>query len=320
MKAIGGYFGLELPKPGAFPHMDGLLVNSARNALEAILRGLPAGTEVLLPRFTCEVVFEPFVRTGIGFSLYDVDDNLELTELPYLKGNQYLLYTNYFGIKTQYVNRLSAIYNTRLIIDNAQAFFDVPENGSHAVYSPRKFVGVADGGIAMSSSPLKLDLGPDTSYGRFSHLLKRLDMGAEAGYADFSANDASLVGLPTRRMPELTKAILESIDWNSVKDIRRENFSMLHNALGRYNQLEIPSSETYVCPMVYPYRTDNAMLRQHLISNKVFVATYWPNVLRDNPEQSTAHKLSASILPLPIDQRYGEEEMDYIVELIVNNL
>ena len=78
-----------------------------------------AGTEVLLPRFTCEVVFEPFVRTGIGFSLYDVDDNLELTELPYLKGNQYLLYTNYFGIKTQYVNRLSAIYNTRLIIDNA---------------------------------------------------------------------------------------------------------------------------------------------------------------------------------------------------------
>lgn len=320
MKTIGGYFGLELPKPGAFPHSNGLLVNSARNALEAILRGLPPGTEVLLPRFTCEVVFEPFVRTGIGFSLYDVDDNLELSELPDLKESQYLLYTNYFGIKSQYVKELSAIYNTKLIIDNAQAFFDVPENGSYAVYSPRKFVGVADGGIATSSFPLEFDLESDTSYGRFSHLLKRLDIGAEAGYADFSANDASLVGLPTRRMPKLTKAILESIDWNSVKSKRRENFAMLHNALGRYNQLEIPPSETYVCPMVYPYWTDDATLRQRLISNKVFVATYWPNVLRDNPKQTPAHKLSASILPLPIDQRYGEEEMNHIIKLIKNNL
>lgn len=319
MKAIGGYFGLELSTGGMFPHCEGLLVNSARNALEAILRGLPTGSEVLLPRFTCEVVLEPFIRTGTGYRLYDVDDNLELPVLPDLKANQYLLYTNYFGIKSRYVNSLSAIYRSKLIVDNAQALFDEPGTGCHTVYSPRKFAGVADGGIAISGNLPKFDLEYDMSYGRCSHLLKRLDKGAEAGYTDFCSNDASLVGLPLRRMSRLTESILRSTDWEMVKEKRRKNFETLHNALGATNRLSIPDKDDYDCPMVYPYRSDNEALRNRLISRKVFVATYWPNVLRDNSSDSIAHKLSSSILPLPIDQRYGGEEMDYIIELIAQN-
>lgn len=71
-------------------------------------------------------------------------------------------------------------------------------------------------------------------------------------------------------------------------------------------------------PMVYPYYTTDKSLRNHLITNKVFVATYWPNVLEWCSPEDTEYVLCNHILPLPIDQRYDEKDMDRIIELMKN--
>lgn len=68
--------------------------------------------------------------------------------------------------------------------------------------------------------------------------------------------------------------------------------------------------------MVYPYLTDVADLRNKLIENKVFVATYWPNVFDWCKESDIEYKLAKYIFPLPCDQRYGEEDMERIINLI----
>lgn len=320
MKPIGGYFGLELSCRGGFPHSsDGPLVNSGRNALEMILRELPADAEVLVPKFTCEVVLEPFARTGVRYRLYDVDPDLQLPQAPVSGEKQYILYTNYFGIKDGYVDELSERYGRNLIVDNSQALFHAPVDGCNAIYSHRKFVGVPDGGqvigpVCRATAPTETD----SSNERCSHLLKRIDLGASEGYRDFSINDGSITGLPPRKMSPLTERILRSIDWDNVKKRRRDNFRQLHSALGAVNTLRIPEMDTFECPMVYPFRTTDLALRQRLIHNKIFVATYWPNVLRDNPHGSSACDLAQHIIPLPIDQRYGKEEMDRIISVIDN--
>lgn len=316
MTGIGGYFGLELSRHSGFPHENGLLVNSARNALEAILCSLKDNAEILVPYYTCEVILTPFKRTGVTVKFYHIEDNLELPSLPVLRDNQYLLYTNYFGIKNQYSKKLSSIYRDRLILDNAQAFFDTPDDNCSVIYSPRKFVGVADGGIAVCNSLSKFELQQDTSYGTCSHLLKRCDMGAEAGYKDFISNDASLDSRPLRKMSNLTWAMLNNMDWDEIKKRRSDNFYRLHEALGKSNILQIPFPETIQSPMVYPYRTDDMSLRRRLIDNKIFVATYWPNVLRDNSPESIEYQLTESIIPLPIDQRYGPDEMETIISVV----
>ena len=74
--------------------------------------------------------------------------------------------------------------------------------------------------------------------------------------------------------------------------------------------------DSFVCPMVYPFMTDDESLRDQLIKNKVFVARYWPNVLEWCQEKDLEYKLANRIIPLPIDQRYGEMEMNYIVEIL----
>ena len=69
-------------------------------------------------------------------------------------------------------------------------------------------------------------------------------------------------------------------------------------------------------PMVFPYLTDDVSLKQRLIDNKVFVATYWPNVLEWCGEVNIEHFVAKNICFLPIDQRYGEENMKAILDTI----
>lgn len=316
-KEIGGYFELELSRQNSFPHSDGVCLNSGRNALEYILRSIPVISKIWLPYYTCKVLLEPLGKLGIPYSFYSINEHLELKDLIDLKPNEYLLVTNYFGIKDSYIQSLSRIYGKQLIVDNAQAFYCEPVAGIKTVYSPRKFVGVPDGGIAYVVNGCDAtQFEYDCSYERCSHLLKRYDLGASRGYADFCTNSHNLVNQPIRRMSHLTEALLSNVNFTSIRQQRIENFTRLHQILDRTNLLSIPSVERFACPMVYPYFIEDSSLKQRLIANKVFVATYWPNVLEWCKTRDLEYQLANNILALPIDQRYKEEEMNKILAIL----
>ena len=42
----------------------------------------------------------------------------------------------------------------------------------------------------------------------------------------------------------------------------------------------------------------------------------WPNVPEQQPADSEACRLAEQILPLPCDQRYGAEEMAFIIKAV----
>lgn len=315
MKGIGGYFELELENRGSFIHDDGLLVNTGRNALELILRHLPVRSRIFMPKYTCDVVLEPFLKLNLSYTFYSINSYLELSENLQLSKNDYLLYTNYFGIKDSYVRELANRYPGKLIVDNAQALYMEPTEMSF--YSPRKFVGLPDGGIAYFPDNISLELYDyDYSYDRCSHLLKRLDLGAEAGYSDFKLNASSLRNQPIKQMSRLTKALLHSIDFEGIRQSRINNFKVFQEALGNKNLLKIDDISELACPMVYPFMTDDVTLRQRLIDNKIFVATYWQNMSKWCDPESTEFKLSKTIIPLPLDQRYGRKDIETILKLI----
>ena len=318
LQEIGGYFGLELPARKVFPHDDGYLVNSGRNALELILLHIPDITKLWVPYYTCEVVLEPLKKYGIPYEFYSIDNHLEIADDLELHSGEYLLLTNYFGIKDRYITEMADKYGSRLVVDNAQAYFSRSIPGIKTFYSPRKFVGVPDGGIAFTDVQIDMrQYSVDLSWDRCSHLLKRLDMNAGAGYADFKANSRALVGQPIRQMSNLTRALLSSIDFERIIRIRQDNFSFLHEKLGKANRLSIGEiGKNFVCPMVYPYYTSGEGLRKRLIDNKVFVATYWPNVLEWCRNGELEADLCKHIIPIPIDQRYGREDMERIIGLI----
>lgn len=310
---IGGYFELELPAPGRFPQDSAIRLNSGRACFEYVLRATrPA--KVLLPKYTCAVLLEPIERLGVPYELYAITPNLELADPPELGPGDYLVYTNYFGLKDDYCRSLASRYGGRLILDCCQALFFPPPEGVPTFYSPRKFVGVADGGLLAAEAMPGLELERDVSAPRFSHLVDRIDRGAEAAYAQFQANDASLSGAAMKRMSRSTERILGSIDHERVRRKRLENYALLDRALAGANGFDAKLGSA-ACPMVYPFLAPDPELRRRLIEHRIFVATYWPNVLEWSAPGEWEHELAARLLPLPIDQRYGESEMQRIVDL-----
>lgn len=314
MEGIGGYFELELQR-GRHYHEEALRLNTARNSFEYVLRARRY-SKVYIPYYTCGVMLEPLKRLGIDYDFYTINENLEPEREIWLEQGEAFLYTNYFGLKQRCVERLAEVYGKRLIVDNAQAFYAPRVGGIDAFYSPRKYFGVPDGGYLYTDCRLDGELSRDKSWDRMEHLVRRLDEGAEAGYASFQESETSLDNSPVKLMSRLTERILAGVDYEWSRQRRRENFLYLHGHLGEHNKLKLELQEGEV-PMVYPLWVDaGEKLRQELIRNKIFVATYWSNVLEWCPEGMLESDLARSVLALPVDQRYMNEEIKKIIHLI----
>lgn len=317
MKPIGGYFELELSNEPNYMHASCVHLNSGRHALEYILRTLDRlPSAIWLPYYTCEVVLQPINRLGIPTKYYNIDERFELVELPKVAEDELIIVNNYFGLKDKYVLELASYYKGKIIIDSAQAFYFPNHLAVKIFYSPRKFFGLPDGGLAWCHGEKELDLETDKSYNRCESLMMRLDGDVSSGYVEFRKIAAEISKSPLLRMSQLTQRMLSSINFESIRMSRKGNYAILREALQNQNQLSTPEIFEMECPMVYPFLTDDSTLRTRLIDNKIFVAQYWPNVLRDCPENSIEYKLAKYLIPLPIDQRYGIEEMQFIISII----
>lgn len=313
VKPIGGYFSLELPKSEEY-HSGAIRLNSGKNCLEYILRARKYH-KVYIPYYTCGIVVSPFEKLGITYEFYHIDSQFEIAEDILLRKGEALLYTNYFGLKQRYIEDLVEKYERNLIVDNTQAFYADHILEIDTFYTCRKFFGVPDGAYLYCDIELEEEIEQDHSFERMAHLLKRIDLSAEEGFADFKRTDHDLGQQPMRMMSNLTRRIMQSIDYDAAAKQRRANFLFLHEGLGKSNNIHLPLDYDTV-PMVYPFWTSDKDLRKTLIDNKIFVARYWPNVLEWTKPNDVDYKLANRLLPLPIDQRYGEEEMNRILKVI----
>ena len=319
-KAIGGHFEMaDREDKHDFPIKDGVMLNTGRNALEYILRHLPDVRFVYLPFYTCEAVLEPLKRQQhIGYDFYHINDRFEIREEIKLQDGEYLIANNYFGIKDDYICKLYQKYGNRLIVDNAQALFAPALPNMKAYYSTRKFVGVADGGVAVGVDGKESFIyEEDNSSLHDAHLLIRKEKGAEAGFSKYQEDEHLLDNQPIKKMCSNTRDILCHIDYERINTKRKDNFIYLHQELGVSNHLHIPPIDSFTCAMIYPYLiADGARLRGKLIEEKVFAAKYWPNVLEWCKPQDLEYRLTNHLVCLPIDQRYGQEHMKYMIDII----
>ena len=153
-----------------------------------------------------------------------------------------------------------------LIVDNAQAFY-MPKYGIASFNSIRKFFGTPDGALLYCDKKNEQNLKQGFSYERFSYMLKRIDVNADFGYSDFCNSENLLAGKDIKSMSKLTKYLFNSIDIESAKKKRLENFKYLNSKLYSSNELNINIGKDDI-PMFYPYFSKNENLRTKLIKNK----------------------------------------------------
>ncbi|WP_421765727.1 hypothetical protein [Ekhidna sp.] len=307
---IGGYFELELKKREAL-YGNLTKLNSGRHAFEYILQSLGV-KKILLPAYSCPVLLQPLNRLKIPFDFYSIDRNFKplLNRKP--EPNEYLLYSNFFGICGRVCSDLSTTYKGHLILDFAQAFYNEPLIDTPVFYSPRKFFGLPDGGLT-NVIDSKIELDNSYSHNRISHLISRIDCGAESGYQNFKSNEESIDNSIMLKMSKLTERLYSQIDFNSGLEIRNQNFSFLSKHLNDIN--EISFAGKFNAPLCYPLLIPNGeKFRKELIKRKIFIPTYWPGIDERFNKEQFEKKLLNDLLCLPIDQRYGRMEMEFIIE------
>ncbi|EST10660.1 hypothetical protein [Sporolactobacillus laevolacticus] len=312
-KIIGGFFSLELPKQTEY-HRGAIHLNSARYCLEYVLRARNY-KKIYLPAYICDSVLQPIKRLNIDYVFYSIDEHFAPVFDQVPENDACFFYVNYFGLNTGNVRELCHKMQ-HLIIDNTQAFFDLPLEHVDTLYSARKFFGVPDGGYLFSNTEKRIDLDRDPSYYRFDALLKQIDLGSVPAEPLFEQNEAYLDTCGMQAMSRTTQRVLRSIDYEHVRATRNANFRYLHKQFGAYNQLNANFSNVNG-PMCYPFLIDRGeQLKDYLLKHQIYTDDFWEKVTSRVPTSSFEYHLAKNLIPLPIDQRYNEKDMDAIVRIV----
>lgn len=311
MKEIGGYIELDTCRH-AMLHEDAILLNCGRNALAYLLeaKGIK---KLYLPYFLCDSVANVCKKYGVEVVFYHIGENWLPKDLV-IDGDAWLYIVNFYGqITREDLARLAAAYRN-IIIDNAQAYFDAPLANVDTLYTCRKFFGVSDGAVLYTNSKLERSLEIDESFNRIHYVLGRYERTASEFYEEAAQNNDIFDNEPIKEMSRLTKNLLRSIDYEYVKQVRTNNFAYLYEKLREVNKLNVRLIEG---AFMYPLLIDDGMkIRKQLQQMKIYIPTLWPNVLEECEPDTLEYKFAAEILPIPVDQRYGIEDMEYLVEVI----
>ena len=314
---MGGFFGLELPEYGNFPYPESpccAWLSSGRAAFECLLRHMPRPERLWIPRFICDTVLQAAERLNIPVARYSCTAQLEPV-LPESAPNDLVLLVNYFGLTGDAVAE-AAQRPGQCIIDATTALYSPPLPGVPTFYSPRKFCGVADGGVAIAPSPLQ-QLPQDTAVSSDTslHLLERLEFGAAEALSSCELAE-DMLSAPPCRMSTLTRRLLRSIDFETAARRRLQNYATLHEALGTLNRLSLPATPLHA-PMCYPLVSGIPGLRDTLIDAGIALPLFWPEVIESTDATTTENRLARQLLPLPLDQRYCQNDMERLKTLIL---
>ncbi|WP_426149525.1 hypothetical protein [Pseudomonas sp. DC3000-4b1] len=315
--AIGGFFQLETPLPRVLYDAP-LGYNSARYAFEALLRHVHI-RRLHLPWYTCATMVDAAQRSGVELYRYGLDDQLQPREIPTLEADERLLYVDYFGYKAITMHALASTMGASLIADHAQALFSPPPAGVPTLYSPRKFLGVPDGGWLINPPSGLAPLRAGRSQERLRALAGRLEDGPEAWYSSYVEVERGIREEGMTGMSPLTERLLGAIDYATVADRRRANLRLLQAAFESLNRFTI-APDFDGAPLCYPLLLGDAaqtdVVRARLARQRIYVATYWRDVLETQGACATAVDWARCLLPLPLDQRYGPEEMRRLIEAV----
>ena len=170
-REIGGYLELERFS-GPMLHEGALALSSGRACLSYLIEQREI-RKIALPDYNCDVVEEVCRTHGVSVRYYRIGMDLR-PETMQCDSDEWFYLVNYYGqLREEELLRFRECF-PRLIVDNAQAYFDAPLRDVDTLYTCRKFIGVSDGGFLYTGAPER-PLERDESLGRMNYVLGRFE-------------------------------------------------------------------------------------------------------------------------------------------------
>lgn len=314
---IGGYFEFNLPNLGQFPYSQASEYISARSAFFDLLDQNKI-KKVWMPKFICDSMIEPLLILDIEVQYYDLDESFYPKIPKRLEKDAYLIYVNYFGVCTHIQQKLLSIYpNEQIIFDHSQAFFVKPFACFATIYSLRKFLPVAEGGLLVTRALFNSNYAArniENMIQQYQHCFIRRLSNASEGYEIFKHNELILNDCIPKNISGITKEILNSLDYDSIQSQRLKNFKFLHAQLASINKLHI-EVDSIESPLTYPLLLENNISKE-LIESGIYTPTYWLDSLQRLDVDSFEYTLVSKTTHIVCDQRYSQKQMQFQIDKI----
>lgn len=317
---IGGFIELQFPKGKEYysQRTNIARLNSGRAAIWHAFRVLGCKA-IWLPYYQCDTVREFLRRKHIDIKYYHIDNTFSPIDLlP--SSDEAVLVVNYYGVFSSERMALLVERYKNVIIDNSQAFFSKPLDKCLNVYSCRKFIGVPDGAYVIGRGAERFmesyvqGYSSDTSL----FLFQRIEYGCEGkSYQSRMINEHRIGSEDCLQMSGLTHAILDGTDYNYIKKKRRDNYAIACSLFDEINCLDANRYyDNETVPMVYPLVVEDGNLLERLQKAKHFQGHWWSYLVDEMPGESFESWISKYLIPITIDQRYGNNELEVIRGII----
>jgi dTDP-4-amino-4,6-dideoxygalactose transaminase len=265
---------------------------------------------------------------------YEVGYDLTLPSLNWLdriQPNDLVILVDYFGLPCDrnFINRAKE-QGAWVLEDACQALLTegVGRYSDFVLFSPRKYLGVPDGGILVlnrkiPSGTRKVRQVPVKWWLKTisATILRRefdLGIGSRRWFELFQETEADgPIGLYA--MSGFSRILLEnSFDYPSIAQKRVRNYRILNEKLMGFALF--PSLPPHVVPLGFPIRVEGRdQVRQALFAEEIYPPVHWPIKGIVPKKFRNSHRLSDEIMTLPCDQRYGPEDMERIARVFLQS-
>ena len=307
---FGGFPSLTLQSSQDFLYSLKNSYESARAGVVAVLKQV-APHRVWLPWYICDDLSQIIENHGFRLIRYNLDEDFS-PKIPHDMGDHdVLIYPNYFGLSDHIVEMVLKNFSpSKVIIDNASALFSKPRDCLATVYSPRKFIGIPDGGIVVTDLALE---SPKVVNPEFLKLcayvyLKQAHID-DLAYSMYRQAENAISINRLYKMSGFSEYYLRTCEEKyTIPKRRRDNYDLLDSHFKKVNRLEFKRACSSV-PLCYPLHTEKKRNKKQLIEKGVFVPSYWPDVNRDNLNEFEL-EIYEKCLFLPCDQRMTNGDVE----------
>jgi len=298
---------------------------NARSAFAALVARSPAAT-VWLPAFLCRDLIQPAFAARAQFYpvLEDFEPDLSGV-VAQAKAGDLVLVVAYFGLPLGQgvCATLAQRPDLQVVEDRAQAISGAAASVSAwTLFSPRKLLGVADGGLLIArdaaSAPPQPSATADPEALWAAAKLRAADpAGARNAewHAANQAKEAAMTASP-EAMTDESRAILAAAPLSDLAARRLENWRTLDASLRRWSALP---ADPAAPPLGYVLRLEPGTrdrLRSALNAERIFAAVHWPAIAAPAADFPREAQWTRELLTLPCDHRYGSPEMARIADCV----
>jgi len=293
--------------------------SSGRSSIYGAFKNEIKAKAVFFPDFYCEEMLKPIIKSGTDVVFYSINKNMtaELDVFEKIKNIKTVYINDYCGFRDNKLFELAKKKKMKIVIDRTHSMFsDFDFSGNLQIASLRKMFPLPDGGIILNGKHFNSKRERDASFYRdkinakvFRFIYEEFsdDKNTEMNYVSLSEKSEKNIKINAKNISLFSEKFFSAYDADSASKKRRKNYSTLISYPEIRERAVFKKLDAKTVPQSLPILVSNRdSFKAKLAEEKIFAPVLW----------RCSNPVSESILNLPVDEEYSENDMKRMAGII----